>query len=342
MENINKALINTDKVSIDINESSYIFCAFYKNGNVEIIPTNKMKRIIPEYITLNDTCRLVGIKFSDRNLQKNINNFPFKIINDGFDRPQIVIGKDNFYAEEVNELILQNMKEYAEEWMNEKINNVAVVNTPCKFINYIPRINLLNTFSYFNYERVDLSGLFEGIDFYCECLKTVKYASNYSNEGTLICGSIYIPRMKEMICKTIILDEKIEKKINYVIDVDIEDNKKYRGEIIECMYNKDANKKIKRFVTTTNNNDTINIEYYYDDIMKDNHIQGTFEINNISVPTIKVYFDVDVKYTEKRSWWKIKKDDIEKCYYLIFILILMLYIKYYDMRIQNLGISKLS
>ena len=79
--------------------------------------------------------RLIGRKFSDKDVQNDIKHFPFKVTNDG-DKPAVTVevsGKDrSFTPEEVSAMVLGKMKEIAESYLGKKVEN-AVVTVPAYF-----------------------------------------------------------------------------------------------------------------------------------------------------------------------------------------------------------------
>jgi endoplasmic reticulum chaperone BiP len=79
--------------------------------------------------------RLIGRKFSDKDVQSDIKHFPFDVIeNDGKPNVQVdVNGKPKtFTPEEVSAMILGKMKEVAESFLGKKVTH-AVVTVPAYF-----------------------------------------------------------------------------------------------------------------------------------------------------------------------------------------------------------------
>ena len=79
--------------------------------------------------------RLIGRKFSDKDVQNDIKHFPFRVSNQN-DKPAITVevqGKDRMFSpEEVSAMVLGNMKEIAESYLGKKVFN-AVVTVPAYF-----------------------------------------------------------------------------------------------------------------------------------------------------------------------------------------------------------------
>merc|ERR1711865_1045904 len=144
-------------IGIDLG-TTYSCVGVYKNGRVEIIPNDQGNRITPSYVafdgeerfigdsaknqasinptnTVFDVKRLIGRKFTDDTVQKDIKLLPFEIKSkDG--KPYVnvdVKGEMKLYApEEISAMILGKMKEIAEAFLGRKIAN-AVVTVPAYF-----------------------------------------------------------------------------------------------------------------------------------------------------------------------------------------------------------------
>jgi L1 cell adhesion molecule like protein len=86
--------------------------------------------------TVFDAKRMIGRAFSDPLLQSDMKHFPYDVINDGRDRPQIVVdtkdGQKKFYPEEISAMVLTKMKNIAENYLGEPIKD-AVVTVPAYF-----------------------------------------------------------------------------------------------------------------------------------------------------------------------------------------------------------------
>ena len=90
--------------------------------------------------TMFESKRLIGLKYKNKKVQKDIRDWPVKIIEDPITKnPQYVIKKDNeekkYFAEEVSSMILKYLKENAETYTNSKINK-AVITVPAHFNNF--------------------------------------------------------------------------------------------------------------------------------------------------------------------------------------------------------------
>ncbi|CAN6585828.1 unnamed protein product [Malus baccata var. baccata] len=145
-------------IGIDLG-TTYSCVGVYKNGHVEIIANDQGNRITPSWVafsdserligeaaknqaavnperTVFDVKRLIGRKFEDKEVQKDMKLVPYKIVNrDGKPYIQVRI-KDGetkvFSPEEVSAMILTKMKETAEAFLGKKIKD-AVVTVPAYF-----------------------------------------------------------------------------------------------------------------------------------------------------------------------------------------------------------------
>ncbi|BEI93978.1 uncharacterized protein CcaverHIS019_0604370 [Cutaneotrichosporon cavernicola] len=144
-------------IGIDLG-TTYSCVAVQKNGRVEIIANSLGNRITPSYVaftdeerligeaaknqapqnpenTVFDAKRLVGRQFKDRDVQRDMKHWPFKIVNKG-GSPMIEIDNKGtlkeFTPEEISAMILTRMKETAEAYLGEKVTH-AVVTVPAYF-----------------------------------------------------------------------------------------------------------------------------------------------------------------------------------------------------------------
>ena len=134
---------NEPIIGIDLG-TTYSCAAIMRNGNVEIIPDNKLsKKTIPSMVcfkdnnecligwpakynriqynesTMFDSKRLLGYKFIDKNVQEDIKNWHIKIIEDEeTKKPKYVIKigneEKNYFPENVSSMILGYIKDYAQ------------------------------------------------------------------------------------------------------------------------------------------------------------------------------------------------------------------------------------
>merc|ERR1719460_2824205 len=144
-------------IGIDLG-TTYSCVGVYKNGHVEIIPNDQGNRITPSYVafddderfigdaaknqasinptnTVFDVKRLIGRKFTDDTVQKDIKLLPFEIKSkDG--KPYINVDVKGtvkvFSPEEISAMILTKMKQTAEAFLGQDIKN-AVITVPAYF-----------------------------------------------------------------------------------------------------------------------------------------------------------------------------------------------------------------
>ncbi|CAL9734577.1 endoplasmic reticulum chaperone BiP [Monosporozyma servazzii] len=144
-------------IGIDLG-TTYSCVAVMKNGKTEILANEQGNRITPSYVaftdeerligdaaknqvasnpqnTIFDIKRLIGLKYNDRSVQKDIKHFPFTIINkDGKPAVEVTVKgeKKNFTPEEISGMILGKMKQIAEDYLGHKVTH-AVVTVPAYF-----------------------------------------------------------------------------------------------------------------------------------------------------------------------------------------------------------------
>jgi L1 cell adhesion molecule like protein len=86
--------------------------------------------------TVFDAKRLIGRKFSDASVQKDMKHWPFKVVSGKDDKPIIQVSFNNeekqFSPEEISSMVLTKMKEIAESYLGEKVEN-AVITCPAYF-----------------------------------------------------------------------------------------------------------------------------------------------------------------------------------------------------------------
>ncbi|RMD43432.1 hypothetical protein DV735_g1780, partial [Chaetothyriales sp. CBS 134920] len=144
-------------IGIDLG-TTYSCVGVMQNGKVEIIVNDQGNRITPSYVaftdeerlvgdaaknqyasnprrTIFDVKRLIGRKYEDRDVQKDMKHFPFNVVNKG-GKPQVSVevgGKDkNFTPEEISAMVLGKMKDVAEAYLGKKVTH-AVVTVPAYF-----------------------------------------------------------------------------------------------------------------------------------------------------------------------------------------------------------------
>ncbi|SMN20808.1 similar to Saccharomyces cerevisiae YJL034W KAR2 ATPase involved in protein import into the ER [Maudiozyma saulgeensis] len=144
-------------IGIDLG-TTYSCVAVMKNGKTEILANEQGNRITPSYVaftdderligdaaknqvaanpenTIFDIKRLIGLKYNDKSVQKDIKHLPFNVINKG-GKPAVQVtvkGEEKeFTPEEISGMILGKMKQIAEDYLGNKVTH-AVVTVPAYF-----------------------------------------------------------------------------------------------------------------------------------------------------------------------------------------------------------------
>lgn len=145
-------------IGIDLG-TTYSCVGVWLNDRVEIIPNDQGNRTTPSYVAFTDTerligdaaknqvamnphntvfdaKRLIGRRFSDPSVQNDSKLWPFKVISGPGDKPMIIVqykGEEKqFSPEEISSMVLVKMREIAESFLGQKLNN-AVVTVPAYF-----------------------------------------------------------------------------------------------------------------------------------------------------------------------------------------------------------------
>ena len=143
-------------IGIDLG-TTFSSIGVYRNASVEIIPNEKRDRITPSIVSfLDDNIyvgeqteykqlknpknkiyaikRIIGRDFNDKEVQKDIKNFSYKVENNN-NRPQIVVdsnGIKKYSPEEISAKILGKLKRSAEVFLQQPIKKV-VITVPAYF-----------------------------------------------------------------------------------------------------------------------------------------------------------------------------------------------------------------
>jgi len=151
---------NTDlAIGIDLG-TCYSAVAVYRHNAVEIIANSTGNRITPSVVAYTDEERLIGNsaqnqismnpqntiygvkrilgkRFDDPILQKDLTTFPFKVINKD-NKPMIEVTYKNevklVSAEEISAAVLSAMKKTAEDYLGQEVKN-CVITVPAHFNN---------------------------------------------------------------------------------------------------------------------------------------------------------------------------------------------------------------
>ncbi|KAJ9542363.1 hypothetical protein OSB04_028869 [Centaurea solstitialis] len=147
-------------VGIDLGTTySCVAAWFDKHNRVEIIPNEQGNNITPSCVASNgtqlfvgeaaknqiyrnpkntvfDVKRLMGSRFSDSILQKDMESWPFKVIEGSADKPVILLQSGyvdkKFSPEEISSKILKNLKDSAEAYLGTTVTD-AVITVPAYF-----------------------------------------------------------------------------------------------------------------------------------------------------------------------------------------------------------------
>ena len=144
-------------IGIDLG-TTYSCVGWWKDNRCEIIANDQGNRTTPSYVafteterligdsaknqanmnptnTVYDAKRLIGRKFNDSVLQKDINNLSYKVIGNN-NQPMIEVEYKNkvktFLPEEISSIVLTKLKETAESYIGETVTD-AVITVPAYF-----------------------------------------------------------------------------------------------------------------------------------------------------------------------------------------------------------------
>jgi len=145
-------------VGIDLG-TTYSCVGVWRNESVDIIANDMGERTTPSYVsfannerlvgqaaknqgarnptnTVFDAKRLIGRKFDDPVVQKDMTLWPFTVVAGSSGRPAIQVEfmgeTKQFFAEEISAMILGKMKETAEAYTGDSVND-AVITVPAYF-----------------------------------------------------------------------------------------------------------------------------------------------------------------------------------------------------------------
>ncbi|KAI5298328.1 hypothetical protein KEM56_004142, partial [Ascosphaera pollenicola] len=131
-------------VGIDLG-TTYSCVGVMQNGKVEILVNDQGNRITPSYVaftdeerlvgdaaknqyaanprrTVFDIKRLIGRKYNDKDVQRDVKHFPFKVVNKN-DRPSVSVEVNgsfkDFTPEEISAMVLGKMKDIASNYLGK-------------------------------------------------------------------------------------------------------------------------------------------------------------------------------------------------------------------------------
>ncbi|KAF9560973.1 heat shock protein [Agrocybe pediades] len=110
--------------------------AFTKHGERLVGLPAKRQAVVNSANTVFAFKRLIGRKFSDKEVQEDMRHWPFEIAAKPDGRPAVVVDnggkKQQLSPEELSSMVLGKMKETAEQYSNKKVSH-AVVTVPAYF-----------------------------------------------------------------------------------------------------------------------------------------------------------------------------------------------------------------
>jgi len=104
--------------------------AFTKEGNRLVGQPAKRQAITNPTNTIYSVKRFMGRKFSE--VEREIQEVPYKVVSGPGGRSQIQVGDDSYSPPEISAMVLQKMKQTAEEYLGEKVTD-AVITVPAYF-----------------------------------------------------------------------------------------------------------------------------------------------------------------------------------------------------------------
>ncbi|MFH1661996.1 MAG: molecular chaperone DnaK [Candidatus Falkowbacteria bacterium] len=113
------------------NRTTPSIVAISKNGERLVGQTAKRQAVTNPENTVFAVKRLIGRRFSDAEVQKDLKNAPYKIVQDG-ETVKVKMNEKDYTPEEISAMILTKLKTDAESKLGEKITE-AVITVPAYF-----------------------------------------------------------------------------------------------------------------------------------------------------------------------------------------------------------------
>jgi molecular chaperone DnaK len=129
-------------------------CSIMEGGNPIIIPNSEGKRTTPSIVgfitdgerkvgdpakrqavtnpdkTIHSIKRFMGVSFDESKTEAE--KMPYKVVKSGKNSPKVKIDDKEFSPQEISAMILQKMKQTAEDYLGEKVTD-AVITVPAYF-----------------------------------------------------------------------------------------------------------------------------------------------------------------------------------------------------------------
>ena len=118
--------------NVEGNRTTPSMVAFTDSGERLVGQTAKRQAITNPDNTVYAVKRLIGRKYDSAEVQKDIKISPFKITKASNSDAQVTVRGKDYSAAEISSMILQKMKQTAEEYLGEKVTD-AVITVPAYF-----------------------------------------------------------------------------------------------------------------------------------------------------------------------------------------------------------------